>query len=716
MALRLYEDAGRVVDRVRRRRVGIKDALYNSGSSYSLPVLKGLVCKTLALEKYLAAALAKSGTRGELSDVHDAGCESRVDGVSLCLAVELLRYKLEGKKFKAGGKLVTPLKRNLDAIESLLLEEVREELEAGGQKKLEPSEGDVRTQGSVATGTSRERVRRVLLGEATSVLAEGGRSSSNAAGAPDDVEVSEYSYFRINPRVLLPYLTECEDSCSGQESGEALTLKRLESSLAAACEAFLRRHGNGGNGGEQWAHQDELVPLCFRVERKNYAEHVHPLAENGDVIVQDRSSQFSGLAAAECLFRDGKCGAPKRIVEVCSAPGSKTSHLIHMLLLCRSYENSRLAAKVEPALPAPEDTVVAIERDPARFCTLLKRLVLLCGPLREAASGEQNPVRLASEDDCKAFIGRRGLLNRGGGHGSKSGGKGTGQRKGKGKKGKNKKTPEGSEFLPLEFYVEGQSFGFHGRLKLVLCQGDFLAMPESCKRPDLFQNVDVLLLDPSCSGSGLAEHSAQHLQLQDGGNITGLSPAERERVDRLAQFQTRMLAHGLARVGARSVFYSTCSVYGTENEQVVRTALLRAGGIGGGHKLDADGNGCLGNKYAAVKALPFKWPETRKMELYIRRRDHEVEAGMKNRCRDNAVEQENEDLFTLCAHSLPLEHSCRGFFLAKMEQQVQRTRKRAPESGEECEDHVCVQEDHVMFYSRAKRRLGQHLRHLLARR
>ncbi|MES1914999.1 MAG: hypothetical protein MHM6MM_007008 [Cercozoa sp. M6MM] len=74
--------------------------------------------------------------------------------------------------------------------------------------------------------------------------------------------------------------------------------------------------------------------------------------------------------------------------------------------------------------------------------------------------------------------------------------------------------------------------------------------------------VDAILLDPSCSGSGLVQHRADHLH------------QERSDVPALAAFQKRLLSHALtAFPGAQRVAYSTCSVHEEENEQVVLHAL-----------------------------------------------------------------------------------------------------------------------------------------------
>ncbi|KAI5148673.1 25S rRNA (cytosine2278-C5)-methyltransferase [Enteropsectra breve] len=73
--------------------------------------------------------------------------------------------------------------------------------------------------------------------------------------------------------------------------------------------------------------------------------------------------------------------------------------------------------------------------------------------------------------------------------------------------------------------------------------------------PDDYK-VDYILLDPSCSGSGI--HSCY--------------VKEQERVDRLQKMQHSLLSHALSFKPKRLV-YSTCSVHEEENEEVIKMAL-----------------------------------------------------------------------------------------------------------------------------------------------
>lgn len=163
-----------------------------------------------------------------------------------------------------------------------------------------------------------------------------------------------------------------------------------------------------------------------------------------------------------------------------------------------------------------------------------------------------------------------------------------------------------------------------GALVAVLAKTDFLATDPHSKQ---FENVGAILLDPSCSGSGIVgrdEAPALHLPERNGdvrpvgnqrkrkrakqqggdrqeakrpggaGDATAapaLQLAEDEaqidgqRLRQLAAFQTKMLRHAMAFPSAERIVYSTCSIAATENEAVVVAALLSDEGRAGGWTL-----------------------------------------------------------------------------------------------------------------------------------
>ncbi|KAI1372983.1 S-adenosyl-L-methionine-dependent methyltransferase [Hypoxylon crocopeplum] len=128
---------------------------------------------------------------------------------------------------------------------------------------------------------------------------------------------------------------------------------------------------------------------------------------------------------------------------------------------------------------------------------------------------------------------------------------------------------------------------------------------------ELFKNVGCLLLDPSCSGSGIVgrddmptihlpdvpgasqklpadssrkrkredsgvvKETSQPVLVDDDGKETIVS-SEKElkaRLEALSSFQLTLLLHAFKFPAARKITYSTCSIHADENEQVVLKAL-----------------------------------------------------------------------------------------------------------------------------------------------
>lgn len=77
-----------------------------------------------------------------------------------------------------------------------------------------------------------------------------------------------------------------------------------------------------------------------------------------------------------------------------------------------------------------------------------------------------------------------------------------------------------------------------------------------------FDEIDYILLDPSCSGSGIRNRN-------DDPDII-----DEERLERLASLQIRMVTYALANFpNVKRVTYSTCSIHSQENEEVVEKIL-----------------------------------------------------------------------------------------------------------------------------------------------
>ncbi|XP_054637629.1 probable 28S rRNA (cytosine-C(5))-methyltransferase isoform X2 [Dunckerocampus dactyliophorus] len=99
-----------------------------------------------------------------------------------------------------------------------------------------------------------------------------------------------------------------------------------------------------------------------------------------------------------------------------------------------------------------------------------------------------------------------------------------------------------------------------------LAHQDFLKVDPHAK---IYEGVEYILLDPSCSGSGM-------VCLQDCDSSPSADPhKDAARLSSLASFQLRCLNHGLSFPRLKRLVYSTCSVHCQENEEVVAACLQK---------------------------------------------------------------------------------------------------------------------------------------------
>lgn len=86
-----------------------------------------------------------------------------------------------------------------------------------------------------------------------------------------------------------------------------------------------------------------------------------------------------------------------------------------------------------------------------------------------------------------------------------------------------------------------------------------------------FSKVQYILLDPSCSGSGIVsrfDHLTEEIEVEQE------TPEQvSERLKSLAEFQLKALLHAFKFPNLKQVVYSTCSINKEENEDVVEKAL-----------------------------------------------------------------------------------------------------------------------------------------------
>ncbi|KAG1781528.1 S-adenosyl-L-methionine-dependent methyltransferase [Suillus placidus] len=92
---------------------------------------------------------------------------------------------------------------------------------------------------------------------------------------------------------------------------------------------------------------------------------------------------------------------------------------------------------------------------------------------------------------------------------------------------------------------------------------DFLTIDPSHPKYSLATHI---LLDPSCSGSGIVNRLDYLLEDE-------IEVVEEERLNKLAAFQLMMIKHAMKFPHVQKIVYSTCSIHATENEHVISHAL-----------------------------------------------------------------------------------------------------------------------------------------------
>ncbi|EOY29989.1 S-adenosyl-L-methionine-dependent methyltransferases superfamily protein [Theobroma cacao] len=115
-----------------------------------------------------------------------------------------------------------------------------------------------------------------------------------------------------------------------------------------------------------------------------------------------------------------------------------------------------------------------------------------------------------------------------------------------------------------------------GAHNVEVLHGDFLSLDP---KDPLYSKVCAILLDPSCSGSGTVAERLDHLlPSYAAGQVANTD--EEERLNKLASFQKKALAHALCFPQVERVVYSTCSIHQIENEDVVKSILPLAASHG----------------------------------------------------------------------------------------------------------------------------------------
>uniref|UniRef100_A0A060T6R3 ARAD1B21296p n=1 Tax=Blastobotrys adeninivorans TaxID=409370 RepID=A0A060T6R3_BLAAD len=251
--------------------------------------------------------------------------------------------------------------------------------------------------------------------------------------------------------------------------------------------------------------------------------------KKGQIIIQDRASCFPASILAP------KPG--EKLIDCCSAPGNKTSHL---------------AALVN----GTPNSIVAFERDTRRAETLKKMM---------AVSGAHKAVEIKVQDFTTA-------------------------------------------------------------------------------NPQDYPEVTGLLVDPSCSGSGIFGRAYEENDTE--------SAVDDARLHSLAGFQFKVVKHALSFPSARRVVYSTCSIHDEENEKVVRRLL----------------------EDEKVKAQGWKLRERHEtLPRWTRRGKPSVFDG-------------DEKLAQSCVRTIPIEDGGIGFFAVCFERSNGRAEKITNDHKEEGEE------------------------------
>ena len=97
--------------------------------------------------------------------------------------------------------------------------------------------------------------------------------------------------------------------------------------------------------------------------------------------------------------------------------------------------------------------------------------------------------------------------------------------------------------------------------------GDYLKADPSDPQ---FANVKAIMLDPSCSGSGIV--NSPDRWMEESGD-DGKQKKDMKRIQSLSNFQLVALKHSMSFPNVDRIVYSTCSVHEEENEAVVAKAL-----------------------------------------------------------------------------------------------------------------------------------------------
>ncbi|KAF7455906.1 putative williams-beuren syndrome critical region protein [Cryptosporidium felis] len=287
------------------------------------------------------------------------------------------------------------------------------------------------------------------------------------------------------------------------------------------------------------------------------------LIRTNKLVLQDKGSCFSPISA--------NISPGDIVLDACSAPGSKTLQVIDLL--------------------NKSGCLIALDKDFNRIKTLIKRITqvpYLSGPFTFTNG---NIIQVDPNQITERILNDQGCF-----------------------------------FLDKDTKLDELSKSHPPTLLIHVVNCDFLSIAISKDDENLpwysyrscISRARIIILDPSCSGSGLPQH----------GNI---NRGEIEnRLKNLSEFQTKVLLHSLTMFDSvKTVCYSTCSVFREENEQVVYNVLEK-----------------LKNETKVTFSLDYALKD---FQSFQKRDSNHL----------------FDDIYKKCLFLTPEIHNCRGFFLAK---------------------------------------------------